>query len=177
MKDEIEIWKDIIGYEGIYQVSNLGNVKSLGRKSLTEYYDINLKEKILKKGVDSWGYFAVKLYKNGTKKSFKVHKLVALNFIENKHLKPQVNHINGVKSDNRINNLEWVTSKENMIHAHKIGLMNKRIDIVCKKVIDTNSGMIFDSIRSASNYSLIKYGTLRAQLSGENKNRTTFKFL
>jgi hypothetical protein len=123
-----EIWKDIEGYEGMYQVSNLGNVKSVGReKSVGKnggYY--NLGDANLKFG-NRRGYKSATLSKNGIAKPFAVHRLVAFAFLENKEGKRTVNHINGIKTDNRLENLEWASQSEQQNHAIKIGLRNKAI--------------------------------------------------
>lgn len=131
-----EIWKDIKGYEGLYEISNLGNVKS---------------SKILKKELCKNGYFRIKLFKNGKGKRFLIHRLVAIAFIPNQDDKPQVNHRDGNKQNNNVNNLEWVTSKENNIHAHRAGLnkgsfgmlgkkgkLNKRAKIINQYDLDGN---------------------------------------
>ena len=100
-----EIWKDIVGYEN-YQISNLGNVKSLN-------YSRTGKEKILRPGLSSDGYYHVFLCKNGEMRDFNVHRLVALSFIPNPDNKECVDHINGIRNDNRVENLRWCTNKEN----------------------------------------------------------------
>lgn len=105
-----EIWKDIPGYEGLYQVSNLGRVKSL------------ITGKKLKELNAATGYLQAVLYKNRIPKRFLIHRLVAETFIKNPNKKPTVNHKNGVKHDNRLKNLEWATYKENMCHAFATGL-------------------------------------------------------
>lgn len=111
-----EIWKDIEGYEGLYQISNLGRVKSFKRYS---------EGKILKARKVTKGYLQVTLLKNGKGKNKKVHRLVAQAFIMNPNNCPQVNHINGNKTDNTVQNLEWVTNKENVQHAWNNGLIIK----------------------------------------------------
>jgi hypothetical protein len=122
-----EKWKDIEGLRGHYQVSNKGRVKSLKRKIVKQSanqfgkyhkYERTIKEKILKPCVNSAGYNLVVI--NG-KNKFN-HRLVAETFIPNPERKPQINHKNGIKTDNRVSNLEWCTPKENITHAIKNGL-------------------------------------------------------
>lgn len=119
----IEIWKDIEDYEGLYKVSNLGRVKRLER---TDSNGRTLKEMIMKtnkNGDEKKGYYErVYLSKDGIKKQMRVHRLVAQSFIPNPDNKQQVNHIDGNKLNNNVNNLEWVTGSENLKHAIDIGL-------------------------------------------------------
>lgn len=112
----VEYWRDIIGYEGKYQVSNLGNVRSINyhREHITKPLAFIL---------DQDGYKQVKLCKDKKVYFKRVHRLVAEMFIPNPYNKEQVNHIDGNKGNNSILNLEWATPKENMQHAFKTGLM------------------------------------------------------
>jgi hypothetical protein len=109
-----EIWKDIAGYEGLYQINNFGEIKS--------YFT----GKIRKQSISHNGYYKIGLYKNKIKKYLFVHRLVALTFIPNSENKPFVNHKSGNKLNNYTGLLEWCTQSENEIHAHKIGLKNHK---------------------------------------------------
>ena len=125
-RDLLEEWKDIKGYPE-YQVSNLGRVK---RKACVRHHKLygnyRCVEKILKPTPTKKGYNTIKLTNSNGHKTFTVHRLVAKAFIPNINDKPQINHINGIKTDNRVENLEWVTNQENQLHAHKIGLNKTR---------------------------------------------------
>ena len=131
MESIAEIWKDVQGYEGLYQVSNLGRVKSLGRfvvRPLSQKGYRWKAEKILKPRKNHYGYLRFNLYKDGKRKTISVHRLVAIAFIPNPENKPQIDHINADKTNNTVNNLRWVTCKENINNpltlAKKIGKNN-----------------------------------------------------
>jgi hypothetical protein len=112
-----EIWKDVKGFEGLYQVSNLGNVKRLISERV-------FAERLIGRSVDRYGYVKRVLSKNGKMFFFTEHRLVANAFIDNPEHKATVNHINGIKTDNRVENLEWNTNIENQQHAVRTGLMD-----------------------------------------------------
>lgn len=119
-----EIWKDVKGYEGIYQVSNLGIIKSLDRTINHSTAGILKKKEMYMSTSSNVGYSTVILSNNGNKKSLRTHRLVAIAFIPNPNNKPCVNHINGIKKDNKVSNLEWVTYSENTQHAFNLGLID-----------------------------------------------------
>lgn len=117
-----EIWKKINGYEGIYEISNLGRIKSVPRT----HYMGNNRQRVIRERIRKFmayaGYWRVNLNKNGVQKNYKVSRLVAQTFLPNYENKPCVNHKNGIKKDNRVENLEWATIAENNLHAYVTGL-------------------------------------------------------
>lgn len=124
-----EIWKDIKGYEGEYQISNKGRIKSLSKTKVRDNITgitYKTKEKIMRPACNKKGYLGTMIGRNGKTKSVKVHRLVAEAFIPNPLRLHEVNHIDGNKSNNSVENLEWVTHQENMAHAARENLMNKK---------------------------------------------------
>lgn len=110
-----EIWKDIAEYEGLYQVSNLGHVRSLDRViKYTNRRVVHAKSKIISGFIKKNGYISVDLYKDNKRKKFHLHRLVGAAFIPNPENKPQINHKDENKSNNSVDNLEWMTAKENI---------------------------------------------------------------
>ena len=123
-----EIWKDIKDYEGLYQVSNLGRVKSCERYRKTKNNGkCIVPEKILKLNTGKDGYLRIDLCYNNKHKNCQVHRLVAQTFIPNPENKPQVNHIDCNRQNNNVSNLEWVTPQENTQHAKKLGRLKGNI--------------------------------------------------
>lgn len=131
----MEIWKSVKGYEVFYEVSNLGNVRSLDRKCTFKGTVSIRKGCLLKKRIDKDGYCNFILCKDGKIKSFKAHRLVAEAFIPNEDNKPQIDHINTIRTDNRVENLRWVTPLENS--NNPLTLINrsmgqkKRFGVLC----------------------------------------------
>lgn len=123
--DRVEVWKDIKDYEGFYQGSNWGRVKSLERIDCIGHHR---KERILKPKKDKYGYLQVNLWKNGKKKTFTVHRLVTEAFIPNPNNLPCINHKDECKTNNNVNNLEWCDNKYNNAYG-------TRTERCCKPVL------------------------------------------
>lgn len=136
------MWEDIPDYEGLYQVNQVGQIRSLkfGKKKRLKFQE------------NEKGYLCVKLYKNGKRKEYKVHRLVASTFIPNVDNLPVVNHKNGVKSDNRVENLEWTSYSGNNQHAYDTGLrkaLTGEKNPRAKKIICLTTSEIFNCSKEA----------------------------
>lgn len=129
-----EVFVPVLGYEEFYSISNIGNVKSHKPSKSKSYFK---RPSFLLKPTDVSGYKKVSLSKNNSPKNFYVHRLVAIAFIPNPENKPHINHINGLKLDNRVENLEWVTAKENINHSWKV--LKKHNPIIGLKGYNTRS--------------------------------------
>lgn len=166
----IEIWKDIRGYEGLYQISNLGRVKGIRRN------------KIMKLRVTTNEYHDVSLSKLNRKEHKLVHRLVAQAFISNPENKPQVNHIDENKTNNSVDNLEWVTAKENTNHGTRNKRVGDRNRIVQKNRIDLSkrvvcsNGEIYPSINEASRVLKIDNSYIVKVLKGKRKYAHGYTF-
>lgn len=156
INDAIEEWRDVVGYEGLYKVSSYGRIKS--------YHKRYKKPRILKTSMTTTGYRKVELRKNKVKKSLKIHRLVAEAFISNEEKKPYVNHLDSNPLNNNVNNLEWCTQKENMIHSAIFGnhksfawknkeqviseyISGKSIRYLAKKYSGTNCNTIVEVLK------------------------------
>jgi hypothetical protein len=174
-----EVWKPVVGYEGLYEVSNYGNVRSLERTVVDKNGAIRPvhsklltwhKSKITKR--HPIARYHVELWKDNKRKAVKVHRLVAQAFIPNSDGKPQINHKDGDPSNNAVTNLEWVTSSENNKHAHQ----NKLIIPVGLKAIKginniTGEVVLFDSAGEAARYFNVTPGAIRSALKGYGRSK------
>jgi hypothetical protein len=165
-----EKWKAIRGYEGMYEISNQGRVRSLSRYRENHRAVQHVPEIILKEYIGRWGYALVKLCSNGKAKEMKVHRLVAEAFL-NTPEKDQVNHKDGNKLNNSVENLEWCTGSENMQHAYDNGLHS-----LAHPVILEEYGIIFPSMASAAKFVDGKQSGIYRCIVGRNKTHRGFHF-
>ena len=146
----IEEWKPVVGFEGMYLISNLGNIKTVAKIIMRrDGKPQHIHECNRKYALDNKGYYITGLNCNDILTTIKVHREIAKAFIPNPHNKAQVNHINGIKTDNRVENLEWCSNADNMYHAQ----VNNLVANLPKPVIQcTMSGTFvarYDSLLSA----------------------------
>ena len=160
-----EIWKPIKGYEGLYEVSNKGRIKSLKRytNSKNEFGNIkqNHNEKILKNNTMKTGYVMTTLYKEGKPKSFFIHRLVAEAFINNPNNYKEVNHKDENKSNNNVENLEWCTRKYNNVYS--------RARKICQYDLDGNFIREWESCYEASRHTKAYESNIRNCCKGKSK--------
>jgi hypothetical protein len=157
------IVKNLLGYEGLYLIDSLGNIVSCPRQNGSRFVN---QYKILGTKTNKFGYREVALSKDGKTKTVLLHRLIAIHFVDNPHNLPCVNHKNGIKTDNRIENLEWCTKSQNTKHAYDNNLggfrdyanegiraMNQYTQYVLVRLISPDgSELQFDSARSAAEY-------------------------
>jgi hypothetical protein len=169
----LEVFKPVKGFEDYFEISNTGRVKRLARLAKTNKGPRKIKAGFLRSRTNNSGYEEVRLTVNGKGYTTFIHRLMAQAFIPNPDCKSEINHINGIKLDNDLSNLEWVTHSENMKHAYKSGLVKK----MGTPVIDTCSGKKYGSIKDASIDLKINYGACREYVNGRRKkNKTCLKY-
>lgn len=175
----MEKWVDIEGYEGLYQVSNTGKIKSIGRMRSNHSKQQWVEEKIKKPRKDPQGYHMTDLYKENKGKTVRVHRLVALAFIPNPENKPTVNHIDGDRDNNAVENLEWATFAEQNTHFYEKGLkseenikkaikaMNKSTSVAVECLTDEKT---FESQSEAARYYGIDPSSISMAINGKRKS-------
>lgn len=180
---EEEIWKDIPGYEGMYQASNMGNIRSLDRTIIrSDNVSVFKAGKLLKPTLSTKGYERVRLCSVGQS----VHRLIGYTFIPNFHNKPQINHKDGNKRNNKVYNLEWCDNSENQIHALNTGLKirpigeinanSKLTQVEVNKIIELyNSGLKIKQICKITNNPLSRIRTLLYGFSWKDSTKNIVK--
>lgn len=171
-----EIFKDIEGYENLYQVSNTGKIKSL----------LNNKNQIMKQSIHSCGYYKITLLKDKKYHTKYVHRLVAIAFVPNPDNKSQVNHIDGNKLNNNVSNLEWVTPSENQLHAIKLhlrepspmtnkkGILNHNSKPIIQLTLDGRFVKCWDCISDAAKYYGVNPTNISNAVCGRHKTSNGF---
>lgn len=165
----MEQWKDVKGFEGLYEISSLGNLRS--KEKYVNHYRGGkrlYKSKIKKQRLSKSGYLRCNIKHNGKRFDLRVHRLVAMAFLPNSKNKEQVNHINGIKTDNRAVNLEWCTQSENVIHAVENRLIKT-------KLTDKQALEIFNSEKSTRKLGQ-EYG-VSSSIVWRIKNKKAYKHL
>ena len=175
-----EIWKDVLDFEGLYQISNLGNVKSLEKTYYAgNYGSKRLQKEIILKPYNTRRYLCVNLTNKGVGKNYKIHRLVALHFLPFVEGKTEVNHIDGNVLNNKLDNLEWCNRSENQKHAYNTGLQKIRKGselVYSRPVINTENGIFYETITEAAYACNLNISTLSRYLNGKMLNKTNLKF-
>ena len=159
-----EKWQDICNFEGLYQISNFGRVKS---SNTTKN-----RSNIIKQRTSPYGYKTVHLHKNGESKYCLVHRLVAIAFISNPQNKPQVNHIDGDKTNNSVQNLEWCTTRENQLHKFRVlGYKNKN-GRPKRSVMCCETGETYGSIALAAKKNNLSSASISSAAGFRSRHKT-----
>lgn len=170
MEQKNEIWKDISDYIGYYQISNLGRIRSLDRmvsqKKCSSEYSRLMKGKILKTKITNSGYELVHLSKDGVVKAYTVHKLVYMAFNGDYDFSLQINHKDGNKTNNRLENLELVNQSDNVKHSYRV-LNHKKYNALQVRCVESNE--VFNSIVEASKRKNINRGSISHAINGRAK--------
>lgn len=170
-----EVWKDVPGYEGLYQISNYGRVKSLARKSSGK----RPIDQIIKQVKDAYGYYTVGLHnaKGGiASHTVKVHRLVAMVFVQNPNNLPEVNHKDEDKTNNHADNLEWCTTKYNLTYGHRLdcarGERNKKHKLTEEQVLEIRRIYKKGDLKYGQSALAKMYGVSHPSIASIVKNKT-----
>ena len=172
----VEIWKPIAGYEGFYEVSNLGRVKSMGMAYTMNGAIINKPSKILSACDDGKGYLRLHLKKNKVSKNHRVHRLVAEAFVDNPLKLPKVNHKDGNKKNNHADNLEWCTQAENVAHAYANGMSKRCVPVPVVAIDEKGNEYYFKSQCEAARKTGIPQQNISSCCNGKLESAGGYKW-
>ena len=182
---QVEIWKDVEGYNGIYQVSSYGRFRKFNIDFIKRP-DRTTKYRYMKGSTSSGnnGNKYLTVYFSGLNKKKSLHRVVANEFIPNPENKPQINHKDGNKQNNNVTNLEWCTPSENSLHSiHILGNKTSKESYRIaskkkwKKVIDNNNGKIYNSIKEYAKINRLRYNRVVCKLNGYAKNDLNINYV
>ena len=159
-------WTNVPEFESLYEINEAGNIRSLHPRNYHKHIEPR---------IDRGGYYTVRLSKDGQTVTRFVHRLLAAAYIANPENKKLINHKNGNKLDNSLDNLEWCTPSENTKHAYETGL-SKVPDKSCRKVIDTCTKKVYNSASQAAKALNIAYSTCKNYLNGRRPNPTCLRY-
>ena len=168
-----EIWKNVVGYEGLYQVSSLGRVRSL------EHIDSNghpVKERVLASFLNRNGYRKANLYRDRNRKQVSIHRLVAAAFLDNPDNLPEVNHIDEDKSNNAVSNLEYCTVLYNNTYGTRLERVAKALECPICAITSSGQRHYFDSVNEAARVLGLKRQGITNCLHGRRKHHGGFSF-
>ena len=173
--EQLEIWRPVSGYEGLYEVSNTGKVRSIERMTVVGRRGCGRE---LRQYLTPYGYFEVLLSNKGKVSHKKVHRLVAGAFCEKSDGRDEVNHIDGNKQNNYASNLEWRTRRENTLHAYRNGLQKTTRGGPVRRVVCLNDGHEFSTAGEAARYYGLNVRTVSSQCRRKSRGRElTFRFI
>lgn len=179
-----EVWKDVVGYEGLYQVSNLGRVKMLSRNVLANKSVRTIKEHIITQHISQKGYLYVCLWDNNKGKKVYVHKIVLSSFLRGKGIGEECNHLNENRTDNRLNNLEWCSHKYNINYGertkkHSKSMKNHKSLSVPVIQLSLNNEYIaeYPSLREAGRVMNRSFTSIKECCKGRCKSAFGFKWM
>lgn len=172
--EQLEIWKPVSGYEGLYEVSNTGKIRSIERMTVVGRRGSGRE---LRQYLTPYGYLEVSLSNKGKVSHKKVHRLVTDAFCEKLDGQDEVNHIDGDKQNNYASNLEWCTRRENTIHAYRNGLQTTTRRGHVRRVVCLNDGHEFSTAGEAARYYGLDVGMVSSQCRRKSRGRElTFRF-